>query len=112
MNKIQLVDQTEFQIKDTTTENELVIMLDSVDNIADTYKAFTEENLSEYKILNDSDLLSAVYVNKKLSSVSNIIETEDGIEMTVKLSNVDATELRIKALENKIDELINSNNIS
>lgn len=108
MNKIQLVDQTEFQIKDTSTENELVIMLDSVDEIADTYKTFTEENLSEYKILNDSDLLSAVYVNKKLSSVSNIIETEDGIEMTVKLSNVDATELRIKALENKIDELINS----
>ena len=108
MNKIHLVDKTEFQIKDTTTENELVIMLDSVDEIADTYKTFTEENLSEYKILNDSDLLSAVYVNKKLSSVTNIIETEDGIEMTIKLSNVDATELRIKSLENKIDEFINS----
>lgn len=108
MNKIQLVNQTIFQIKDVSTEFEVVVLLDSVDQVPDTYKTFTEKNLSEYKILNDSDLLSAVYMNKKLASVSNIIETEDGIEMTVKLSNVDATELRIKALENKIDELINS----
>lgn len=108
MNKIQLVDQTIFQIKDTSTEFEIVIILDSIDEIPSTYKSFTEENLSEYKILNDSDLLSAVYMNKKLSSVSNIIETENDIEITVKLSNVDATELRIKGLEAKIDELISS----
>lgn len=108
MNKIQLLDQTIFQIKDTSTEFEVVVLLDSIDEISSTYKAFTEDNLSEYKILNDSDLLSAIYMNKKLSSVSNIIETETGVEMTVKLSNVDATELRIKSLENKIDEFIGS----
>lgn len=108
MNKIQLTDQTEFQIKDTSTEFEIVVILNSVDEVPNTYKSFNDENLTEYKILNDSDLLSSVYVNKKLSSVSNIIATENGIEMTVKLANVDSTELRIKALENKIDELINS----
>ena len=108
MNKIQLIDQTIFQIKDTSTEFEIVVLLDSIDDISNTYKTFTEENLSEYKILNDSDLLSAVYMNKKLSSVSNIVETENGIEMTVELSDVDATELRIKGLEAKIDELISS----
>lgn len=108
MNKMQLLDQTILQIKDTSTEFEIVIQLSTIDEIASTYRLFTQENLSEYKILNDSDIISAIYVNKKLSSVSNIIETEEGVEMTIKLSDVDSTELRIKALESKIDELINS----
>ena len=108
MNKIKLKDQNVYNIEATSTEFEIIIKLTSIEELTDTYKSLTDENLSEYTILNDSNLTSAIYINKKLECIDNIHEVEDGIEITVKLSNVDTTELRIKGLEAKIDELINS----
>lgn len=109
MNKIILKNKSMYEIDATSTEFELVIKLSSIEELTDTYKSFTDENLSEYTILNDSDIASALYINKKLECINNIHEVEEGIEITVKLSNVDTTELRIKGLEAKIDELIDFN---
>ena len=108
MNKIKLKNQNIYEIEATSSEFELLIKLSSIEELTDTYKSFTDENLSEYEILNDADQVTALYINKKLECINNIHEVENGIEITVKLSNVDATELRIKGLEAKIDELINA----
>lgn len=108
MNKIKLKNQNLYEIEATSSEFELLIKLSSIEELTDTYKSFTDENLSEYTILNDTDLPTAIYINKKLECINNVHEVEDGIEITVKLANVDTTELRIKGLEAKIDELINA----
>jgi len=108
MNRIKLKNQNIYKIEATSSEFELLIQLSSIEELTDTYKSFTDENLSEYEILNDADQVTALYINKKLECINNIHEVENGIEITVKLSNVDATELRIKGLEAKIDELINT----
>lgn len=108
MNKIRLKDQTTYPIGAESSELALVIVLPSIDELTDTYKTFTDDNLSEYAILNDSDSITAIYINKKLDCIDNVREVEDGVEITVKLSNIDTTELRIKGLEAKIDGLINA----
>lgn len=104
MNKIILKDATQYNIKETSTENEIIVVLENMDTVIDVYNSFTDLNLSEYKILNDSDSITSIYSNKQLASAT-IEEVEDGVEVTMKLKDIDETLLRIAELESKVAEL-------
>ena len=104
MNKIVLKDATQYNIKETSTENEIIVVLENMDTVIDVYNSFTDLNLSEYKILNDSDSITSIYSNKQLASAT-IEKVEDGVEVTMQLKDVDETLLRIAELESKVAEL-------
>ena len=106
MNKIKLKNGKTYNISSSSTELEIIINANSIDELKQIYEEFNDYNLSKYEILNDSDMVNAIYINKRLKCIDNVHEVEDGISITVKLSNIDNTELRIRNLELKIDELI------
>ena len=106
MNKIKLKNEKTYNISSSSTELEIIINANSIDELKQIYEEFNDYNLSKYEILNDSDMVNAIYINKRLKCIDNVHEVEDGISITVKLSNIDNTELRIRNLELKIDELI------
>ena len=106
MNKIKLKNEKTYNISSSSTELEIIINANSIDELKQIYEEFNDYNLSKYEILNDSVMVNAIYINKRLKCIDNVHEVEDGISITVKLSNIDNTELRIRNLELKIDELI------
>lgn len=111
MDQIKFKDATVLNITPESTEFALVIFLTSIDELPLAYESFDDNNLSEYTIQNAAGITLAMYVNKKLNCIDNVHEVNGGVEITARLSNVDTTELRIKGLEAKIDELINAKGV-
>lgn len=111
MDQIKFKNATVLNITPESTEFALVVFLTSIDELPLSYASFNDENLSEYTIQNAAGITSAMYVNKRLNCIDNVHEVDGGVEITARLSNVDTTELRIKGLEAKIDELINAKGV-
>lgn len=111
MNQIKFKDGTTLDLTSESSTNALVIFLKSIDDLSKTYQVFNEDNLSRYEIQNDSGLITAIYINKRLTCIENIYETNNGVKITVRLADVSATELRIKDLEAKINELLGTKGV-
>lgn len=111
MDQIKFKDATVLNITPESTEFALVVVLTSMDELPAAYGSFTDDNLSEYTIQNEAGVTSAIYINKKLTCIDNVHEVNSGVEITVRLVNIDATELRIKGLEAKIDEFITAKGV-
>lgn len=96
MEKVVLKDGTELSIQNGATENSLTMPITEENNLEKLISVMTEENLAEYKILNESGEECTTIFDKYVKTYT--VNTE---ENTVRfdLANVDAVSKRLTNLE-------------
>lgn len=101
MEKIKLNDNTILEIQSGSTEFEISMISDSVDNMVAN---FTDSNLERYEILTESDEVCAIYTKKHLKNFKAEL-VDDGFLITVNLVDRDEVYERLAYLEQMVSEL-------
>lgn len=96
--KIVLKDGTVYPIENGASENQVQVVVQSVDEFPGVFKKFTESNLESYQIQNVEGLTCTTRTNKYLANAV-VEERESDVLVTFRLADVDMTEKRIAALE-------------
>lgn len=102
MEKIKLNDGTVLEIQAGCTEYEVSILSTNVD---ETLANFTDDNLSRFEILNDSDVVCAIYEKKHMKK-SSVVLVDEAYLITIALVDVDEMYERISSLEETVDTLV------
>lgn len=96
MEKVVLKDGTELFIQNGATENSLTMPITDENNLEKLISVMTEENLAEYKILNESGVECTTIFDKRVKTYT--VNTEENT-VRFNLSNVDSLLKRIENLE-------------
>lgn len=96
--KIVLNDGTAYQIENGASENQVQVVIQSVDEFPGVFNKFTEANLESYQIQNAEGLTCTTKKNKYLLDAI-VAERESDVLVTFRLADVDMTEKRLSALE-------------
>ena len=96
--KIVLNDGTAYQIENGASENQVQVVIQSVDKFPEVFAKFTEANLESYQIQNAEGLTCTTRENKYLVNAV-VEERESDVLVTFRLADVDMTEKRLSALE-------------
>lgn len=96
--KIVLNDGTAYQIENGASENQVQVVIQSVDEFPGVFNKFTEANLESYQIQNAEGLTCTTPKNKYLLDAI-VAERESDVLVTFRLADVDMTEKRLSALE-------------
>lgn len=96
MEKVVLKDGTEVEILDGATENSFSVLCSTDEEVAEIVDKLTEENLSEFKICNESGVECTTLMDKYVKSY-----TVNREENTVRfnLADVDTVLKRLAELE-------------
>ena len=108
MEKIKLKDQTEIAVEGGMTPNYFKTVVVGYDGMKDLYNNLTEENLSEFQVLNDAGLVCSVLKNKKMSTTRTfeVIEGTENLKVTVNLEDIDEKEIQLNQLSANTDYLV------
>lgn len=96
MEKVVLKDGTELSIQNGATENSLTMPITDENNLEKLISVMTEENLAEYKILNESGAECTTIFDKRVNTYT--VNTEENT-VRFELSDVDALLKRLENLE-------------
>ena len=96
MEKIKLADGTEIEILGGATSNSVSVQYEQLADLDSYVDAFTEDNLEEFSILNESGEVCTTLTNKYLSSIS--INPTDKVAL-FHLADVDMIAKRLAILE-------------
>lgn len=108
MEKIKLKDQTEIAVEGGMTPNSFKTVVVGYEGMKSLYENLTEENLSEFQVLNDAGLVCSVLKNKKVASkrTFEIIEGTENLKVTVNLKDIDVRELQLNQAVANTDYII------
>lgn len=108
MEKIRLKDQTEVNVEGGMTENHFEVVVTGYDKMKELYSSLTEENLSEFEILNDAGLVCAVLKNKKVSTERRftLVEGTQNIRVLVDLEDIDIRDVQLAQIAASSDYLV------
>lgn len=108
MEKIRLKDTTEINVEGGMTESHFETIVTGYDEMQKLYNSLTNDNLSEFEVLNDAGVTCAVIKNKTLSRKRRFetIEDTENIRVKVILEDVDTRDVRLSANEAKLDYLV------
>lgn len=108
MEKLILKDKTEILVEGGMTENHFETIVTGYDEMQKLYNSLTNDNLSEFEVLNDAGVTCAVIKNKTLSRERRFetIEGTENIRAKVILEDVDTRDVRLSANEAKLDYLV------
>lgn len=108
MEKIKLKDQTEINVEGGMTANHFETVVVGYDEMKTLYDNLTEENLSEFQVLNDAGLVCSVLKNKKLSMTRTfeVVEGTENLKVTVTLEDIDEKEIQLNQLSANTDYLV------
>lgn len=95
MPKIRLKDKTEFNISPTSSVNQITVLKGEL-TIDEIKGKMTEDNLSEYEILEDENTVG-IYKDKEVVSINIIVSNDDSIIFNLK--DVDMIQKHIRLLE-------------
>ncbi|MBA4687236.1 MAG: hypothetical protein H2184_08780 [Candidatus Galacturonibacter soehngenii] len=114
MEKLQLKDGEQIEILNGASENCVMVEVVSVDIFKEIYEKFTDDNLSEIRILNDADMLCAIYKNRTLSKaeLETVMdeETEESKLIAMfNLKSIDSTKQELKSLRETVNALVLAN---
>lgn len=96
MEKVVLKDGTELSIQNGATENSLTMPITDENNLEKLISVMTEENLAEYKLLNESGVECTTIFDKRVKTYT--VNTEENT-VRFNLANVDALLKRLENLE-------------
>ncbi len=96
MEKVVLKDGTEISIQNGATENSITMPITDENNLEKLISVMTEENLAEYKILNESGAECTTIFDKRVKTYT--VNTEENT-VRFNLANVDALLKRLENLE-------------
>ena len=96
MEKIKLANGTELEIMNGATIGAVTMPYETFGDVVSLTEQMTEENLSEYSILNDAGLTCTTQHDKYVSAI-HIIPADKTVTFT--LSDVDMVAKRLDALE-------------
>ena len=96
--KIKLKNETIIEVLDNTTTTDIIINFDDITSLDEFRKDLTDDNLSIFNYLDDSDNVIATYVNYTLINTSYVVEDEK-YQATFSLRQYTDTEVRLNALE-------------
>ena len=102
--KIVLNDGTEYPIENGASENQVQVVVQSVDEFPGVFKKFTESNLESYQIKNTEGLTCTTRKNKYLSDAV-VEERESDVLVTFHLADVDMVQKQIDALKSSVETL-------
>ncbi len=108
MEKIKLKDQTEIAVEGGMTPNSFKTVVVDYEGMKTLYDNLTEENLSEFQVINDAGLVCATLKNKRVSTKRTFetIEGTENLKVTVSLTDIDIRELQISQALANTDYLI------
>ena len=96
--KIVLNDGTVYPIENGASENQVQVVLQSVDEFPEVFNKFTEDNLESYQIQNAEGLTCSTRKNKYLANAV-VEQRESDVIVTFRLADVDMVEKRLDAIE-------------
>ena len=102
--KIVLNDGTEYPIENGASENQVQVVVQSVDEFPGVFKKFKESNLESYQIKNAEGLTCTTRKNKYLSDAV-VEERESDVLVTFHLADVDMVQKQIDALKSSVETL-------
>ena len=102
--KIVLNDGTVYPIENGASENQVQVVVQSVDEFPGIFKKFTEPNLESYQIQNAEGLTCATRKNKYLADAV-VEERESDVLVTFHLADVDMVQKQIDALKSNVDAM-------
>lgn len=98
--KIVLKDGTVYPIENGASENQVQVVLQSVDEFPGVFNKFTEANLESFQIKNAEGLTCTTRTNKYLTDAV-VEEREEDVLVTFRLADVDMVEKRLAAIESE-----------
>lgn len=114
MEKLELKSGEQIEILDGASENSVKVAVESVEAFKELYNKFTDDNLAEISLYNESGVMCAIYKDKTLSSAQ--LETATGEETeesklitTFNLKAIDSTKVELKSLRETVNTLILAN---
>lgn len=102
--KIVLNDGTAYQIENGASENQVQVVIQSVDKFPEVFAKFTEANLESYQIQNAEGLTCATKINKYLADAV-VKERESDVLVTFRLADVDIVNKQITQLKSSVEAL-------
>ena len=108
MEKIKLNNGKEIAVEGGMTSNHFVVIVTGYDKMKELYTDLTEENLSEFEVLNDAGLVCAVLKNKRVAAkrTFEVIEGTENLKVEVTLEDIDVRELQINQVTANTDYLV------
>lgn len=112
MEKIQLKDGTTYQIQNGASSNVIVVVVTSIHDVATLFDTLTEDNLSEFKFLNESGEECATLFNKYISDTIHVQKVNSDLyNCSIRLYDVDMIAKAIHDLQKKQEELSSTQEI-
>lgn len=100
--KIVLKDGTMYQIENGASENQVQVVLQSVDEFPGVFNKFTESNLESYQIQNAEGLTCTTRTNKYLTDAV-VEERESDVLVTFRLADVDMVQKQLAELKSEVE---------
>lgn len=100
--KIVLKDGTVYPIENGASENQVQVVVQSVDEFPGVFKKFTESNLESYQIQNVEGLTCTTRENKYLLDAI-VAEREYDVLVTLRLADVDMTQKQLEELKSRVE---------
>ena len=100
--KIVLNDGTVYPIENGASENQVQVVVQSVDEFPGVFKKFTESNLESYQIKNAEGLTCTTRTNKYLSNAV-VEERESDVLVTFRLADVDMVQKQLAELKSEVE---------
>lgn len=100
MEKIKLKDETILNIENGATERSVAVVVENISDMNEYVEALTKANLTEFEILNDNNLVTAVITNKYLASFTGVpVGYTGNYKITFNFGNVDMVAEKLAELE-------------
>lgn len=95
-------DGTMYQIENGASENQVQVVLQSVDEFPGVFNKFTESNLESYQIQNAEGLTCTTRTNKYLTDAV-VEERESDVLVTFRLADVDMVQKQLAELKSEVE---------
>ncbi|MBS4932954.1 MAG: hypothetical protein KH020_16910 [Clostridiales bacterium] len=97
MEKIVLKDTTEINVEGGMSSNYFESIVTGYDEMKQLYEKLTQDNLSEFKVMNEAGLVCAILKHKKLSKECRfeMIEGTENLRVKVTLEDVDMKDVKL-----------------
>lgn len=100
--KVVLKDGTVYDIENGASENQVQVVIQSVDGFPGVFNKFTEANLESYQIQNAEGLTCTTKKNKYLLDAI-VAERESDVLVTFRLADVDMTQKQLEELKSRVE---------
>lgn len=100
--KIILKDGTVYLIENGASENQVQVVIQSVDEFPEMFENFTESNLESYQIQNAEGLTCSTRKNKYLANAV-VEQRESDVLVTFRLADMDMTQKQLEELKSRVE---------